>query len=328
MRYLLILIFLVSGGSHAGAQVRAKARVDSTHMLIGDQMRLYLDVAVPAGSSMPPIDLEKLSDDPVEFIGQSEWKDLKNGERFRKTLVFTVWDSGYHVVPPVPVVVSQNGILDSAFTNDIPMEVMAPSSPPQKEGQLEDIKDIIEEPKTWRDWLPVITGLGVVLLAGLLIYLAWKRKTKQEDMPAAPPPPPLPPHELAMKNLAILRSEKLWQNGEVKKYHSRLTHIVREYLEGRYGIQALEKTTDEILAQMRENDLGKDVTEKMTALLQTADLVKFAKAKPPADYHERAMGMAEDFIAETKKRDLGLGTGDLDDDAPNPESQIPNPESP
>lgn len=300
MRYFSIISFLLFTGGPLLAQVRAKATVDSTHMLIGDQVKLYLDVAAPAGGELPPLNLEKLGEDPVEFIRQSDWEAVGDGGRFRKTLVFTVWDSGQHYVPPVPVVFLQNGKADTAFTNDIPVEVGTIPAP-----ELADIKDIIEEPETWRDYLPLIIGAGVLFLAGLLVFLGLRMKTKQEAMPKTPPPPPLPPHELAMKNLGILRGEKLWQKGEVKTYHSRLTHIVREYLEGRYKIQALEQTTDEILAQMRKNALPQNLTEKMTALLQTADLVKFAKAEPPAEYHEQAMKMAEEFVEETKKMTSG-----------------------
>ncbi|MFQ5446939.1 MAG: hypothetical protein ACE5FF_08395, partial [Saprospiraceae bacterium] len=106
---------------------------------------------------------------------------------------------------------------------------------------------------------------------------------------------------------------KRWQKGQLKAYHSQLTHIVREYLENRYGIRALEETTDEILHQMRNMNMGDMLTEKMTALLQTADLVKFAKAHPPADYHDRAMTMAETFILETKPATLTPAETDAED---------------
>lgn len=314
MRHLSLIFFLLFSGASASAQVRAKATVDSTRMLIGDQVKLYLEAATAAGAELSEVDLEKLKKDPVEFVSQTRWEDIGGGKRFRKTLVFTVWDSGYHAVPPIPVVALQNGLADTTFTNDIPMEVSSVPAP-----DLADIKGIIEEPETWRDYLPVIIGVGVFLLAGLLIFLGIRMKTKSEDLPPPPPPPPLPSHELAVKKLGILRSEKLWQNGEVKQYHSRLTHIVREYLEGRYGIQALEQTTDQILGQMRKNALSPNLTEKMTALLQTADLVKFAKAEPPVDYHGRAMKMAEEFVEETKWVEVSEATSD--------ESQITNHES-
>ena len=294
MRYFFAILILLLLGSDATGQVLARARVDSTRMLIGDQVRLHLAVRAPQGGEMQPLNLEKLNEDPVEFIAQTEWEQTTDG--FQKTVVFTVWDSGYHVVPPLPVVFLQNGQADTVTTNDIPMEVSTVPAP-----DLADIKDIIEEPETWRDYLHLIIGASVVLLAVLLIFLVMRMGKERDALPAAPPPPPLLPHELALKNLGILRSEKLWQQGQVKNYHSRLTHIVREYLEERYGIQALEQTTDEILAQLHQAGLGVELTEKLTALLQTADLVKFAKAEPPADYHERAMDLAEEFVKETQK---------------------------
>ena len=80
-----------------------------------------------------------------------------------------------------------------------------------------------------------------------------------------------------------------------------MTYIVREYLEGRYGIQALEQTTDEILGQMKGIQLSAELVPKMTRLLQTADLVKFAKAEPPADYHDNAHALGEEFVRATKQ---------------------------
>lgn len=314
MRYFIVIFLFLFSWSSASAQFQAKATVDSTNMLIGDQMKLYLDVVPPAGAELEEVNLESLSGDPVEFIGQSKWQDAGNGNRFRKIMVFTVWDSGYHRVPPIPVVVSQNGVLDTGYTRDIPMEVNSIQS-----AELSDIKGIIEEEVTWKDYLPILIGVGVLFLAALLIFIGLRMKTIQEALPPPPPLPPLPPHELAMKKLGILRSEKLWQNGAVKQYHTRLTYIVREYLEGRYSIKALEQTTDQILGQMRRNNLSSALTERMTALLQTADLVKFAKAEPPAEYHERAMKMAEEFIEETKKIEVEAPSND--------ESQTSNHES-
>lgn len=298
MRCILVLLLSFFFVGKCLAQPKAKATVDSTRLLIGDQMPLHVDVVVQSGAELMLFDLESLSKSPVEFVRQTDWDTISEGQnlRLRKDLMFTVWDSGYHVVPPVPVVVLQNGVRDTAFTRDIPVEVLTLNTP-----ELADIKPIIEEPETWKDYLPMLIPLAVLLLAGLAIFIGLRMKTEQEALPPPPPPRKLPPHELAIRDLAFLRDEKLWEQGQVKAYHSRLTHIVREYLENRYGIQALEQTTDEILAQMRKAKLSDTLTEKMTALLQTADLVKFAKAEPPADYHERAMVMAVQFIEETKK---------------------------
>jgi hypothetical protein len=139
--------------------------------------------------------------------------------------------------------------------------------------------------------------VGLLLLAVLVLVL---RKRKKAAPPPPPPPPPLQPHELALRQLEELQKQQLWQNGQVKDYHTALTFIVREYLEKRYGILALEQTTDEILAQLRQRDFDLALSQKLGDVLQTADLVKFAKAQPTAEFHELAMTTARAFILETK----------------------------
>ena len=100
--------------------------------------------------------------------------------------------------------------------------------------------------------------------------------------------------------MAKLKAEKLWQQGQVKTYQSRLTHIIREYLENRYNIPALESTTDEILHYLKKVDFDNQWKDKLQNILQIADLVKFAKAKPPVDFHDQVLKEAEDFVIATK----------------------------
>jgi hypothetical protein len=289
----------------ATAQASAHATVDSTHMLIGDQMRLHLEVTVPPGTAVEPLRPPQDTASAIEFLGESPWDTLPG--ILKKDLIFTAWDSGYQQVPPLPVVFLLNGRRDSVFTASIPIRVEMPPA----DSTLTDIKPIIEEPVKIEDYLPYAGTLLTVLLIAFFVWMMRRHIAKKE----LPPPPPviLPAHEIAFEKLEALKKEKLWQRGQLKAYHSQLTYIVREYLESRYGIQALEETTDEILEQMRNMRLGDLLTEKMTALLQTADLVKFAKAQPPAGYHDRAMAMAETFILETKPAALTAAETGADD---------------
>jgi len=291
---LLIFLFFVKSAS---AQVSVKATVDSTQMLIGDHIRLHVEVSQPQGVQVQPLNPVVPEGSAIEFLGQGKWDTLQPGGtqiRLRKDLVFTAWDSGYQRVPPIPIVSLQGGRLDTVFTNDIPIQVKMP----QADTTLADIKPIIEEPANWQDYLPHIAAIGVLLAVILWILLLRKQKARQ----ILPPPPlvVLPPHEIALQKLEVLKKQKRWQQGLVKEYHSELTYIVREYLENRFGIRALEQTTDEILGQLRKSDFDRLLSDKLMSLLQTADLVKFAKAEPPSDFHDRAMMYVEEFIFETK----------------------------
>ena len=297
MRLLSILFCSLFFISTSTAQYSAKATVDSTHMMIGDQMKLYLEVAHPPGVEKLPLIFKKEQEDAIEFLAQSHWDTLAEGDkvRIRKDLLFTAWDSGYQIVPPIPLVFLQNGKRDTIYTRDISIEVLVPPA----DSILSDIKPIIEERVVWKDYIPHIGTVALLLLIVLVWYFFKNKKGKEEYIP--PPLPPLPAHEIALGKLSQLKNEKLWQQGKVKEYHSQLTYIVREYLENRYNIQALEQITNEILGQMKKMNLNGELTAQMTQLLQTADLVKFAKAEPPAEYHESAWKLGEEFVRATKK---------------------------
>ena len=297
MRSLLTIISFFLLLPLCTSQYSAKATVDSTHLMIGDHLKMRLDVVHPPNAQLLPLVLKKKAGDVVEFLAQSKWDTVsKTGNiRLRKDLLLTAWDSGYHDVPPLPIVFLANAQQDTVYTQNIPLEVEVPPA----DSVLADIKPIIEEPIIWQDYLPQIAAVAFILLAILLWYMVSRMKSKEE----LPPPPPvvIPPHEIAFDKLKKLKEAKLWQQGQVKEFHSQLTYIIREYLEKRYNVQALEQTTDEILGQMKDFRLSEDLIPKMTTLLQTADLIKFAKAEPPADYHDNALALGEEFVLATKK---------------------------
>ena len=110
-----------------------------------------------------------------------------------------------------------------------------------------------------------------------------------------------PAHVTALEKLNVLEKEKLWQQDKTKPYYTRLTYIFREYLENRYGVKALESTTDEILDWLKREKFSDDLTTKLRNTLQASDLVKFAKSKPGVDIHQNALNTAYEFIHATKK---------------------------
>ncbi|MBK9014601.1 MAG: RDD family protein [Saprospiraceae bacterium] len=286
------------------AQVSGKAVVDSTHMLIGDQMRLRIELSAPKDAVLEPLNLAVVAADSVfEILAESKWDTLgTSGDKLRlqKNLLFIAWDSGYHRLPAIPIGYKLGGRTDTFFTRDIPIQVDLP----KVDTALADIKPILTEPVKLQDFIWYIVGLALLALAIVLVLVL---RTRKKNVVLPPPPVvQLLPHELALQQLDALAQQQMWQSGAVKGYHSALTHIVRGYLENRYGIQALEQTTDEILEQLRKRDFDLALAQKLGDVLQTADLVKFAKAQPTAEFHEQAMVYARAFILETKPAEIQL----------------------
>ena len=133
----------------------------------------------------------------------------------------------------------------------------------------------------------------------LVLFEQMVQKRKRKVLPIEEFVPKIPPHEIALEKLKKLEEEKLWQKGEVKLFHSNTTEIIREYIEQRFSIPALESTTDEILDNFKKVDLNGELKNILREMLVLADLVKFAKAKPLPDENEKTLQWAYQFVRET-----------------------------
>ncbi len=168
-----------------------------------------------------------------------------------------------------------------------------------KQLPIKPIKSIIRESKSIIDYWPWFL-LAILLLAlSALFYFIQVRKPQQtiEDIPEII----RSPYEIAIDDLDQLKKEELWQKGEIKAYQSRLTDIVRAYIDGRYDVPALELTTDETMRALKQKKFNPFYESQLVEILTMADLIKFAKAKPPNNIHERFMNTSVNFIENTKQ---------------------------
>jgi hypothetical protein len=147
---------------------------------------------------------------------------------------------------------------------------------------IRDIKGLVPVPHSWW-WLWVLVALILVAIA---IWL-WKRKKPAALTTIAMPP--LTPIEIALAALQKLRSE----NPLVEEFYTRLSGIVRQFVEGQFGLHAPERTTEEFLA---EAALSPENMAMLSTFLQEADLVKFARHRPGQSDMERAAAAGEKFI--------------------------------
>lgn len=165
---------------------------------------------------------------------------------------------------------------------------------------LAPIKDIQREYIGLRDILPYLIFLLIAIAIIFGIYRFLKFKKEKALGPVEIEEIIIPPDVLALTGLKDLRSKELWQSGQIKEYQSQLSHIVREYLEGRYEIKALENTTSQIIRSITDKSFEKEDQEKLKRILQISDLVKFAKAKPNVNIHEEFMDDAISFVQKTR----------------------------
>lgn len=303
LRYIYLFVgvlgVLVAQGQ---AKFSVQATLDSNAIMIGEQVKLHLTIYQGNKTNVEDANVSVVGEvENLEVVDVSEWDTLMNSPQLviQKDLTLTSFDSGYYYIPPIPVIYSEFGLKRNAETKKLALAVN--TVPLVDTLQIAPIKDIIQEPLNLWDYLKPIGG---ILLFGLLFFAAWyfwthrKEETKDE---VVIPEVIRPAHEIALEQLSGLGGQQLWQQGKIKEYQSRLTHIVREYLENRYKVNALESTTDQILKDLKKVDFDSTWKDKLREMLQQADLVKFAKAEPPADFHQRMFVNAEEFVRTTKR---------------------------
>jgi len=175
--------------------------------------------------------------------------------------------------------------------------------------QIKDIDDeLFNTPLTWAEfwwrfwkfikdnWWWLLLILAAVV--GVLYYLFFRKKNIRQLFRTVPPPEP--PHIVALRELSRIRDEKKWQSGKLLDFYSELTETLRKYFEGRFGVSAMEMTTDEIMQHMAGNSsFSQRHLDLLRQILNIADAVKFAKAEPMFHENDSCLKNAFTIVEET-----------------------------
>ena len=279
--------------------INIKSALDTSTILIGDQVRLRYNISQPKSAKVQfPVFNDTITG-KIKVIKSLPPDSVIKGDsiHIRKVYVVTSFDSGSQVIPSISVPFVYGKFSDTLHSSA--MQLMVKSLAVDTTRDIKDIKKPLTVPLSFRELLPYIAiGLGILLVAFLIWYIIIGRK---KDRLFASDKIKDPPHIYALKELDNLRLEKLWQSSKEKLYYTRLTEIIRVYIEKRYGIYALEMTSDEIIKAL--NDLiidERDSIELLEKMFSTADLVKFAKVKPLPDENEISLLNAYQFVNNTK----------------------------
>ena len=279
-------------------QVKAGITPSVYNALIGQQIQLSLTLSQPgaAGPVFWPLigdtigGFEVLERSPIDTVRTEKSSTLS------QKLLVTAFDSGLYRIPSVSFYLA-----DSTAVLTAPIGIQINTVPVDTAQAFRAIKAPIDAPYTFRDFVPyLILGLILLGIAGGLIYHFSRKKKKPQGIVLAPRIV-IPPHEVAMRKLALLEEKRLWQQGETKPYYSEITDILREYIEARYRVPALESTTGEILTSLQEHLPIPMQREKLRELLLRADLVKFAKFKPDPTAQMAEMEIAREFVKSTRE---------------------------
>lgn len=297
--------FLLLAGI-ANGQVNVTATMDTSMMLIGDQTNLRLEASFPQGYSvaMPVFADTVIRKLEVIEAGTVDTAFADGILRLNQKYIVTCFDSGWYTVPQLPFVIAQpDGFTDTIYSAPIYFGVMTMPLDTANANAITDIKPMQDAPFIVKELVPYLKIALLVILAlaavAFIIYVLVRRKRNEPVF--SRPKPQEPAHVVALRELDLLKEQKLWQRGLVKEYYTSLTEIVRIYLFGRFGLQAMESTTAEILQLTKPvAEIDKDLRNGLQELLERADFVKFAKAQTEANENEASFEFVEHFVLATK----------------------------
>ena len=305
-RLFLALAPLLAWGAAAAQEVpKVSAHVEPDSILIGDRFDLVIDVEKDLVQvvEFPEFEdregkIEIVESLPVDTL-ERDGRQLKLRKRYR----LAAFDEGRYNLGTASVLYADKNIIDTLTTRDslyLEVTTFQIDSTSQSIYDLKPQKTLPFRLREIQDYL--LWGLVLLLLlaAGAYALFRWLAKRGKRFGDLFKPAPPLPPHVAAIQALETLHNQKLWQNNRHKQYYSGLTDILRTYIAARWGVGAMEMTSDEIIESMRGEELPDKARMDLTSILRDADLVKFAKATPDAEQNESDYLKAYYFVEETK----------------------------
>ena len=300
MRRILyfILILFVLPTLHAQ---EVKVVTSTKNIKIGEQIEYKISVQAPADAAV--VFPEGQTFGALEMVKTNPTDTLKEKGKFRleKAYYLTQFDEGKYTIPQQKIQISHKDF----YTDSLLVEVHNVAVDTLKQP-LYDAKPIAEvtSPSSFRLWLWIVLGLVVLLFSATALYFFIFRKKK---LSAEEERKKLPPFERAIQDLKDLQNSKYLIESQHKAYYTRLTDIVKEYLEDEVHILAKESTTDELLAkvtalqQTGKLHLSEETINNLKRVLQNADLVKFAKSKPSDNNAEYDRETIERVVIKTKE---------------------------
>ena len=267
--------------------------IDTANIKIGEHIQYKISVTKKGTVIFPKLKLDSLG--KVEVVESLPVDTLK--DTYEKKYVLTSFDSGRYTIPKQQVLIN-----NKAFFTDSLLVSVATVKVDTLKQQMFPIKAIKSEPKTFDDYKPMLWWIILILvLIATAMYFILRKKEKKEV-----PIVVVAPIQEALQRLKELDEKQLLQQNKIKIYYTELTDIVRTYIEKDIYIPALESTTNELIETINDFNessklgISKETIQQLKEVLQSADMVKFAKSKPIVDEIKVHRTLAERILQNLK----------------------------
>lgn len=298
--FIAIVLSFLQGTKLYAQQTLIDVSIDSAAILIGEQTVLHLTVTTDNGKNViVPIPNDTLMTGvEVLNIAKADTTVIDNNRLLiKQDILVTSFDSSLFLLPPFKVIDQT----DTIYSNQVALKVSTIPVNIDKPDEFNDIKDTWDPRFVLADYYLLIYGvLFACFLICLIGYILKRLRNRQSIIPFKKQEPKLPPFEMAMKELDEIKQQKLWQQGRNKEYYTLLTDTLRKYMVNRFGINAMEMTSGEILELIRLESEANSSYNSLKQILELADFVKFAKLHPLPDENELSLMNAYLFVNQTK----------------------------
>ena len=305
-KYVLILMatFALLGGLNA-QNVEVEGKVNDKNVQVGKPFTLDLSLKVPYGWFVEWNDfaIDTLSEQ-IDIIKRGNVERIADADSnviVKQQLTLMTFDTGQIQLPAVGLKYApsfDDPMRLQAFTE--PIDLYATTITVDTTLAYKPIVEPIAAPIRMKEVFPWILAVLLLVLVGLGIWFFIKRRKTHVDADGnVIKGPVIPPYDKAVSDLENLRQQKLWQSGKVKEYFSSLTDIAREYIEGQFGVNAVEMTTDDILEEIKPLHFSTEAYNKLKDTMEVADLVKFAKYSATPLESDTCLNHMTDFVNES-----------------------------
>lgn len=299
LKYTLLAIVLPMITAVA-SRVNVEVMIDSTQMVVGEQTMMHVSATMERGQQVvfhqwKP--LEMLTHG-VEVVEAPTVDTMDVGDGYVKVtqhIVLTSFEDSLYYIPAQKVKVNNK----QYESKSLALKVVTIPVDTLKTDQYYGVNDVQDNPYQWREWEFVVWMSLLAMIMYILCFLAYIRlKSNKPIRLKVRIIKRIPPHQKALNTIDSIKDTVTVT--DEKAYYTKLTDALRKYIEERFGFNAMEMTSSEIIERLKKGSDQQKIQE-LTMLFETADLVKFAKHTVGMSENDRNLVSAVDFINTTKQ---------------------------
>lgn len=301
MRRLSFCIILTASVLSASAQVSVEAVIDSIQIFVGQQAHVTLTATAKENAKVefPQFKSTEYITPGVEVLDRKELEQQPQDNGFvSRSMVYTMtsFDDTLYYLPPMTVKIDGKPYKSKSLA----LKVLTFEVDTLHADQFFGPKDVQDNPFQWSDWsLPFWLSVLMLILLAVTYYLYLRLRDNKPIISHIRIVKRLLPHQKAMKEIEQIKADKMVNSENSKEYYTKLTDTLRKYIEERYGFNAMEMTSSEIIERLTASQDQKSLDE-LRQLFTTADLVKFAKYSTLINENDANLVNAIEFINQTK----------------------------